>query len=118
MDAITLKKSLAIILGFLSFAFLSDAHAAEVWHSSKIRLIYPLANGSVVLAMATNAADCTNTSSPKYHFIQAGQNGMTAEGVKNLLAVAMAAAAQGKDVSISYDNATNSCFVNRLSVSY
>ncbi|NQD35653.1 response regulator receiver protein [Permianibacter sp. IMCC34836] len=97
---------------------MTSANAAEVWHSGKIKSIYPLANGSFVFTMTTNSPECTSASAAKQHFVQSGQNGMTADGVKNILAAAMAAAAQGKDISFAYDTATSSCFVNRMLVNY
>jgi hypothetical protein len=46
----------------------------------------------------------------------AGQNGVTAEGVKAMLATSLLAYALQKPLQINYDDATSSCFVNRLLV--
>lgn len=113
-----MRRHLFCVTVFFLSIFASAANAAESWHSGKITRVYPLANGSVVLSLDTDAPNCTNTSKPKYLFVQAGQNGMTADGVRNLLAVALAAASQGKSVSINFDDSTNSCFVNRLMTIY
>jgi hypothetical protein len=96
----------------------TGSRAAETWHSGKIITVYPLANGSFVIAMDTDAAACTNTSKPKYHFVQVGQNSVTADGAKSILATALAAAAQGKTVTLNYDSDSASCYINRISVSF
>jgi hypothetical protein len=105
-------------LGFLAgLMFAAGAgHAAEVWHTSTVRAIYPLADGSFVLTFNANSASCASADNPHYYYARAGQNGMTAEGSKKMYAIAALAFATNKPVSFAFDNATASCFINRLSV--
>ena len=110
-------KKLMVTLA-LALACCAQAFAGAVWHSSTVRNIYPLANGDVVIVFDTDAPTCTNASSPKYHYVRVGENGMTKDGLKNILATALAAASMGKTVTINFDDATSGCFVNRLSVAF
>jgi len=92
------------------------AVAAESWLISTLRAVYPQADGTFVITFDTNAADCTNTATNKYHSVVPGQNGMTDEGAKKLYAAALAALAADKTVQVAFDNATSNCYVNRLLV--
>ena len=92
----------------------TTAHAAEVWVASVIKAVYPQANGSAVLTFQSDMPNCTSPANPKYYVLMVGQNGVTAEGFKNILASALAAAAAGKQVQVAFDDSTSNCFVNRL----
>ena len=107
------KRMLSAVCFF--FLVSSQAHAAT-WHSSTIKKIYPLGSGSVVLLFETDSPACTNGS--KYYYINVGVNSMTAEGRDALLSVALTAAATGKQVSINFDETSDSCDINRLSVDF
>ena len=96
----------------------STSHAAEAWHSGKLTKVYSLADGPFVISFDSEAPSCSNTNQPKCYYVRSGENGMTPEGVRNLLSSSLAAAAQGKPVSINFDNTTQHCYVNRLAVSY
>jgi hypothetical protein len=96
----------------------AQAPAAEVWHVSKIRWVYPQPDGQTfVLVFQADAPSCP-TVAPKYHYVTVGQNSMTAEGLKHVLAASLSAAAQGLTVQVAFDNATANCYVNRLLVIY
>jgi hypothetical protein len=96
-----------------------QASAAETWHTSRIRWVYPQADGQTfVLVFQENAPSCPSASTPKYQYVAVGQNGVTAEGLKQLLSVSLSAAAQGLTVQVAFDNATGACYVNRLLVIY
>lgn len=103
----------AIAIGLLALSTL-PATAADVWHSGTITHVYPLAEGSVVVSMSSDSASCTSASAPDYYYIQVGQNGVTAEGLRNMLATVLAAFAMGKTVSINFSDATAQCYINRL----
>lgn len=93
------------------------ANAVESWHTSTIRWIYPQASGDFIVVFDTNAPDCPNTNtSNKYHYVVVNQNGMTEEGAKKIYAAAMMALAMDKTVYAVFDNATASCYINRLVV--
>ncbi|MFN4290097.1 MAG: hypothetical protein ACK4E7_04370 [Permianibacter sp.] len=113
-----MKRYAFSVLIFFLLVSASSVNAAETWHSGKITRVYPLANGSVVFSLDTDAPTCTNTSKPKYFYLQVGQNGVTAQGLQNILAAGLAAAAQGKTVGINFDDATQYCYVNRINVIY
>lgn len=95
-------------------AISSGAIAAESWHISTIQKIYPLADGSFVLVFDTNASDCANTNTGKFHYVAPTQNGMTDAGAEKIYAAALLAMAMEKTVQVAFDNATSSCYVNRL----
>jgi len=48
--------------------------------------------------------------------VQAGHNGMTADGVKGLMATSLAALIAGKQIQLAFEAATNECYVNRLRI--
>lgn len=62
----------------------------------------------------TNAPDCTNTNTGKYHYVKPTQNDMTDAGAEKIYAAALLAMAMEKTVRVAFDNATSSCYVNRL----
>jgi hypothetical protein len=93
------------------------AHAAESWLVSKVKVVYPQANGSVILSFVDNAPNCSNPTTPtKYMYIQVGQNGVTAEGLKNMLSTALVAYATGGVLSVAFDDGTSACNINRLAM--
>ena len=111
-----LSKKLACLLALCGLALSSNAVAVESWLTSTIRAVYPLGDGTFVLMFDTNAADCTNTATYKYHQVSPNQNGVTDEGAKKIYAAALAALAADKTVQVAFDNATSACYINRLIV--
>ena len=57
---------------------------------------------------------CSSSGSIRYMYLLVGQNGVTAEGFKNLFATALAGFAAEKTVDIIYDDSSQFCYVNRL----
>lgn len=106
---------IALGLIMLSLGSLA-ANAAEVWHTAYLKRVYPTADGSVRLSFVTDHATCTNADSPKVYYITVGQNGVTADGLRAMHATALTAFAMERQVSIAFDNATASCYINRLIV--
>lgn len=97
---------------FLTFA---NVNAAENWHTSAIKNVYPVGTGtSFVLVLQNPTSSCTNASN--YHYVWVGQNGVTAEGMKMPYAAALAAHISGRSITINFDDSTNNCFINRLYV--
>jgi hypothetical protein len=92
------------------------ASATERWHAGTVNKIYPLGEGSVVITFDLSDSYCVNASSPKYYLIRIGQNGVTSDGLKNMLATAMLAKATGRTLSIAFSDATADCLINRLFV--
>jgi hypothetical protein len=102
------------MLALLTAATLPAAHA-ETWHTSPIKNIYPLADGSFVLIMRNDAAGCAGTTN-KYHYVSAGEFGVTAEGVKAMLATALTAYAMDRRISLLFDETRPQCYINRLQI--
>ena len=99
-----------IVIGFAQ-----SANAANVWHTSRITRIYPTGGGnSFVLRFETPSPTCANANS--YFYARVGYNGLTVEGAKTLLAVAMLGMSLDKPVGVLFDNASNYCDVNTLFV--
>jgi hypothetical protein len=106
-----------LLAGVLSLvAATQPAAAAEAWVQSTIKNVYPFPDGSFVLVLNTATTSCTNPA--LYYYVMAGQNSVTAEGVKALLASSLAAAAQSREISMAFDNATTACYVNRFAILY
>ena len=101
----------------LLFASFS-AHATPTWHTAKIDIIYPLADGSFVLQLDNDSSACTSGSSPDFYYVRVGQNAVTQEALKNMLALAMTAASLRIDVSINFDASGTACYINRLNANF
>ncbi len=111
-----MKIAQMLAIGIFLAALSSAALATETWHTSTIKYVYPLADGTYVLIFDTNAPTCTSTTTDKYHYVIPSQNGMTDEGAKKIYAAALLALATDKAVQIAFDDATTNCYINRLSV--
>jgi hypothetical protein len=93
------------------------ASASEQWVVDNLKSVYPLSDGSFVVTFVNPQPICTNAGTPQYFYVSAGQNGVTADGVKAMLAAALTAFVAGKKVSLAFEAATSNCYVNRLSIS-
>ena len=69
-----------------------------------------------VMVLDNDAPQCTGAGPGKYMWVGVGWNGMTDEGRKALYAAALPALATRVLVSINNDDATPSCWVNRISL--
>jgi hypothetical protein len=95
----------------------TSASAAEAWYQDNVKWVYPLPNGSFVVAFVNSPAACLNTGNPKYFHVSVGAYRVTSDGVKAMLATALTAFVAGKKVSVAFENASTSCDVNRLYIS-
>jgi hypothetical protein len=93
-----------------------SARAADVWHISTIKYVYPQGDGSFVLIFETNAPACSNPNAFKYHHVTPTQNGVNKEGAKKIYAAALMAKAAALPVQINFSDSTISCYINRLTV--
>ena len=109
-------KKEVMIVALMAVGAAGQAQAAAAWVQSTVKFVYPQGDGSFVLGFVSDAGTCSNVNSPKYFYVVAGQNGVTADGVKALLATALTAFATGSTLSVAFDDATASCYINRLSV--
>ena len=89
---------------------------AETWHTSTIKMVYPLADGSFVLVMTEDASACAGSPGNKYHYVRPGVFGVTSEGVRGMLASALTAFALEKSISILFDESNSSCDINRFTI--
>jgi hypothetical protein len=112
------QKLTLVVWTLLPLSIAGGLAAAETWHSSTVRWIYPQGDGGLVVAFQTDSPSCTSPATPDYYYVYVGQNGVTAEGFKNILAALLSAAAQGRAVQFAFDNATGACYVNRVLVFY
>jgi len=101
-----------LILSNFSFA------ATDAWHEAEIKTIYPLADGNFIIIFKVDSANCPATNNGKYHYVSDGAFGMTKEGVKNALSVALSAAAMGKTLKINFDTSNVKCSVNRMQINF
>jgi hypothetical protein len=106
----------AIAAGVAMLGLSMPAAAAEQWATNKLKFVYPLANGSFVLAFQVDPTNCPSVGSPKYFYVAAGENGVTADGVKAMLAASFAAMAMDKDLQLAFSDSSTYCYVNRLLV--
>jgi len=106
--------SFMVCAGLAFFGMTSTARAASVWLEATIAFVYPQADGSLTLAFNEDSPTCLNPASPKYYNVAVGQNGMTADGVRNILSAALWALTAGNRVQVNFDDSTTKCYVNRL----
>ncbi len=117
MDFYKLKKY-ALIIAVAMTCFTSNAYSASHWHTSKIKSIYPLAAGGLVLIFDIDSANCPATNTGKYHYIKVGGNGVTQVGIQNILSLSMLAATTDKSMSINFSDASTQCYINRVKVNF
>jgi hypothetical protein len=99
------------------FVATGPVSAATAWYQGTIQMIYPMSDGSFAIGVPTVLPTCSgNGSGGVYLFVSPGQNAVTADGAKNLLATLLMAFAQGRTISVAYDDSTLYCYVNRLLV--
>lgn len=113
------KTGFVRCMAIASVAWLSSASgalAAEQWGASTIKAVYPMSNGNFVIQLMTSPPLCPATSEPKYLWVSVGENGVTTDGVKAMLATALAAMAMDKTIHIAFSDSTANCYVNRLAV--
>ena len=107
-----------VFLTFIAVFLTQNALSAAQWHTAEIERVYPLAGDEVVIAFKTDSSHCSNGSSPKYHYITVGQNGVVAGALDRMFSTALAAATTGKQLIINFDDSTNKCYINRLLIRY
>lgn len=107
----------ALLVIFLWFG-VTAANAGVTSFTSKITAIYPLANGRVVLNFNDQPAACTGSGTPKYFYLEVGQQGVTDKAFNNIYAAALTAATTGSNVSVFFDDASQYCYINRMVVRF
>lgn len=107
-------KKIFLLLALLSTQAFS---ASYVFESGTLERVYPLSNGDFILTFHEGSPDCTNGSDPKYHYVREGVAGVTENGLKAMLSVALSAGLANKQLTISFDKDSSTCDVRRLSIS-
>lgn len=92
--------------------------AAETWHTSKVDRIYPVASGGFILTFKVDHPSCNIGSSTKYYSVSEGKNGVSQPAIANFLSVALVAASSDKELTISFDNESTTCDINRLFIKF
>jgi hypothetical protein len=110
--------ALTIALFIPAIGFSAEPNPAAIWHQAKVDRVYPTADGNFVLVMAKDSDACPSTTTPDYYKVSNGRNSVTPEGVRNMLSVALTAAAQGKQLSINFDSTDSHCYINRIQIRY
>ncbi|MEO8018738.1 MAG: response regulator receiver protein [Pseudomonadota bacterium] len=111
------KLILRAVAGLLLAAGAADTYAAESWYQDNVKTVYPLATGDFVVTFVNSPAACLNTANPKYFHVQVGNNGVTSDGAKGMLATALAAFLSGKRLTVVFNDASTTCDVNRMVIS-
>jgi hypothetical protein len=104
------------ILGALSLTLTATSTpAATAWYQGAVQLVYPLNDGSFVIGVPTTLSGCLGSGAGGvYLYVTPGQNAVTLDGTKSMLATTLTAFAIGRTLSIAYDDSTSYCYVNRL----
>ena len=92
----------------------TSAPAATAWYQGAVQLVYPLNDGSFVIGVATTLSACFGSGQGVYLYVTPGQNAVTLDGAKSMLATTLTAFAIGRTISVAYDDSTSYCYVNRL----
>lgn len=111
-----MSKSLCICLGVTLASFASQSFATEQSFLTSVTRVQPENMGAVDFSFADEHANCTNANSPKRYRIKAGQNGATADAVKNIFAAVMFAASADKQIRVYFDDATSFCYITKVLV--
>ena len=97
-----------LLLSLAMLAVATDATAANAWKSNYlVYSVVSLNNGGFILLLEASDAACGPSGNQFY--VQAGSNGMTADGVKSTLAVVLTALAMGRTVNALVDTTLGGC---------
>jgi hypothetical protein len=110
------RSSVVLVAECLLLACPSGAFATTQNLQSTLAFVYPMGDGSFVLGFTQGSTFCPSQNAPQYFYVMPGQNGVTVDGAKAMLATALTAFALGKTLSIAFDDSTTYCYVNRFSM--
>jgi hypothetical protein len=118
-----IRRSLVALLasGLLATTALTsiDAQADDAGYEGPLQLVYPMNDGSFALGFTPSPAymsTCSSSGNVRYAFVAPGQVFVNTDGAKNMLATALTAFSLGKNVAITYDSTSSSCYVKRLMI--
>lgn len=106
-----MKKLLMTFLTLVAITVSSLSSAAIVWTGPKdIATVEVVQDGGFLIGFTTSiSASCTAAGTYNL-YIYSGQGGMTIDGVKAQLAVALTAISTGMKVTVMYDDASPNCW--------
>ena len=99
----------------VSASVLSDS--TYTWHEGKVDRIYPQKDGNFIITFKNDSSSCINASSPKYHYVTEGIEGVNRAGVNAMLSVAMAAGMADKNLKVYFNKISTTCNISKLYVS-
>ena len=111
----SIRRTAAALLAATLLAWAPGARAAMNF-VSPVAFVYPLSDGSFIVGFTQPSAACTD---PFHYFrVFPGQNGVTPDGVKTMLATSLLAFAMApaKTLSVVFDETTANCYINRMSI--
>jgi formylmethanofuran dehydrogenase subunit E-like metal-binding protein len=114
LRSFAVRSRLLLCVALTTFA--GAASATETWVTDYIKSVYPLSDGSFVIIFASSQPVCTNDPTAQYFYVSPGNNGVTADAVKAMLATSLTAYALEKKISLAFESASSYCYVNRLQI--
>lgn len=93
-----------------------NVQATERSHSSTVKFVYPVATGDFVIGFDVNAPNCTNVGATKFMYVTVGEYGVTAEGSKKMYAAVLLALTARHVLSVTFDDSTIYCYINRFTI--
>jgi hypothetical protein len=110
------SAAMATLVVLLLGATVQSASASPVWTAvGTIAYVQVIEDGEfLVYTSAPLSAPCTQAHAI---YIYLNENGVTTDGVKALLAVALTAITAGKNVLILYDDSTPACYGKYIQIS-
>ena len=116
------SQSFLLVSSFLAtFATVYSVTANDdIWHGSTLRSVYPHGGGDEFWITFHYESDaCYSQNLPyKYYKVKAGENGVTEDGVKNMLSVALAALVSTKRLVIAFEGGEEkpNCYISKMAI--
>jgi hypothetical protein len=111
-----MRKSIGAFVASIMLVLASNsAHAALTWTGyTNITSIEVIGDGGFLVTVASGLPSSCSAANAIY--VQAAANGPSAEGVRALLGAAMTSLTLRRTVRILYDNATQYCYGQYLTI--
>jgi hypothetical protein len=108
------KHMKKIIFLALFYSLSTNIFAANTWkNATYIEGVQALNDNRFILYLPAGS-DPICKEAGKLFYVAPTQNGVTVDGAKNILSLALVAFTTGKKVSIRYNNGTSSCYVQQI----
>jgi len=112
-----MRKLCGLIVAIMFSVVVGPAYAVNTWiNGTTITGVQVEEDGGVILYLPSNSdPDCLEGG--KLFYVALNQNNMSAEGLKNILALSLVALTTGKQISILYEESTPNCYVKQVYLS-